>query len=203
MIAVKRRPKNVRQVTMMGQRVLGAEEAVAVRLELSNQFRRRQEQQQAQLANSRARIVEVADRSSIRRLVDSVEARLVDALWTLARLPDGGSGGRCGLPYMHDKAEIFANAVAAGDWHRPHMGAPPPKSIDAMHVPLSWLSWLPRELADIVRAGAASKEGNVDANVSWGLVRGQVEAARALTIRTLQRRYEAGLRAIAMQLAIG
>lgn len=163
----------------------------------------RQAAPQPCLAKSLARIADAADRSSIAKLVASTEARIVEAVWTEKRLPNGGSGGRCGLPYFHEKSEIFANAVAAGNWHKMHPGVPTPKEIDRMHEPLSWLKWLPRDLAEIVRAAASSKEGYPHANVVWDAVRSRVPAAKGLLTRTLQRRYDVGLRAIAVKLALG
>ena len=141
--------------------------------------------------------------TALQRLIDDVEAKLVAAIWTERCLPNGGSGGRCGIPYFHDRAEIFANAVAAGDWKKPHPGAPMPKAIDEMHIPLSWLSCLDRAAAELVHAAAGSKHGDPDANVSWGEVKTRIPAAREFPISSLQRRYEEGLTNIAMKVTFG
>lgn len=177
----------------------------SVVLQASDRFRARNAQALAQREERREKFsaAPLHDGSAIARLVHTVEARIVEAVWTERRLPGGGSGGQCGISYLHERSEIFANAVANGDWQRPHPGSPPPKSIDRMHEPLSWLGWLSRDHAAIVRAACRSKEGNPGSNVGWGFVRNQVPTARELTIRTLQRRYDEGLRTIAMKLAFG
>lgn len=189
----------MKQITIVGNRVLPEAEAKAIRIAVSSAILARTELTRFQPLSRPAE----NDDSSIARLTRSVEARIVDAVWTERRLPGGGSGGHCGVSYLHERAEIFANAVAAGEWKRPHPGSPPPRSIDQMHEPLSWLSWLPRDKAAIVRAAAASKHGDQQSNVAWGFVRQQVLAAEDLTIRTLQRRYDEGLRTIAVRLAFG
>lgn len=182
------------------------EQGKALALEASQRFRAWQE------ADHRARQQRRAARPDVKpsplakkldELMGSVEARLVQALWTEACLPNGGSGGSCGLAYMHDKADLFANAVAEGEWRRPPPGRPSPKAIDAMLVPLSWLSYLPRSQAELVRFAAKSKQGNPSAKVSWGEVRGRVPSAREVSVRSLQRQYEDGLSEIAARVLVG
>jgi len=182
-----------------------AEVGHAVSVEASRSLRDRRElrlreEQSARLARARFRY-EAPERNSIRRLADVVERRLVSALWTLSRLPSGARGGSCGLNYIHTKEEIFAAAVDRGGFARPSMGSPTPKEIDAMHEPLSWLEWLPRDLAAIVRSAAESKEGREETNIAWGKVRAQVPSAAGLTVRTLQRRYDSGLHMMASELS--
>jgi len=195
----------MRMITIHGSRELTGAEGLAVRLAASRAMEARH---QRKLEQSTARrealrlVPKESDDTAMRRLVLSVEDRIVEAVWTERCLPGGGSGGRCGISYLHERSEIFANAVAAGDWQRPHPGRPAPKAIDRMHEPLSWLAWLSRETAAIVRAAALSKEGDPDANVGWGFVRRQVVAAEDISVRTLQRRYDAGLNAIAARLAL-
>lgn len=176
-----------------------------VLLDASVRFRKRQIDVLEQRETNRAKLhaVEPQDHGEFAKLVGSVERRLVDAIWTERCLPNGGSGGICGLAYFHDRTEIFANAVAAGEWHRPHPGTPAPRAIDRMHEPLIWLGWLQRELAELVRAAAATKRGDPEANVAWGQVRRQATGAEGLSVRTLQRRYDLGLRTIALRLALG
>lgn len=139
----------------------------------------------------------------LQRLTDDVEAKIVEAVWTESCLPGGGSGGQCGIAYFHDRAEIFANAVAAGDWQQKEYGAPPPKAIDEMPVILSWLSILDRSVADLVHAAAGSKRGNPSANVLWGEVKGRLPGLKEFPVRTLQRRYEEGLEQIAFKVTFG
>jgi hypothetical protein len=140
---------------------------------------------------------------SLQRLTDDVEAKIVEAVWTERCLPNGGSGGRCGISYLHDKTEVFANAVAAGDWQQKEYGAPLPRAIDEMRVTLSWLSVLDRDLAALVHAAAGSKRGNASSNVSWGEAKSRLSALREFPVRTLQRRYEDGLQQIMMKVTFG
>lgn len=199
----KKGNKKLRMEVIHGGKIVPKDQASALMISVSERMRARESKYQAERQEQYdlRRASRTEDLSTMARLVVSVEARIVEAVWTERRLPGGGAGGRCGISYLHEPSEIFANAVASGDWHKPHPGSPPPKAIDRMHEPLSWLAWLPRDLAAIVRAAADSKEGNPQANVAWGLVRRQVVAAEDLPVRTLQRRYELGLRTIAVRLA--
>jgi hypothetical protein len=200
-MALKRRPKHVRQITMMGQRVLGHEEAAAVRLELSNQFRRRQEQQ---LERRTRRVTHVPERLSVAKAMFSVEQRLVEALWTLARLPNDrgiGFAQRNGVGYLDERADLYANAVANGGWLTvaPRPAPPSARAIDAMHEPLDWLRMLDRAQARLLTEGAMSRRGDMANPVRWSKIRKKLEMEH-LTVRTLQRRYEAAVRAIVAEL---
>jgi hypothetical protein len=186
---------------MMGQRVLGHEEAAAVRLELSNQFRRRQEQQ---LERRTRRVTHVPERLSVAKAMFSVEQRLVEALWTLARLPNDrgiGFAQRNGVGYLDERADLYANAVANGGWLTvaPRPAPPSARAIDAMHEPLDWLRMLDRAQARLLTEGAMSRRGDMANPVRWSKIRKKLEMEH-LTVRTLQRRYEAAVRAIVAEL---
>lgn len=149
---------------------------------------------------SRLRSEAVEDRASVKRAMRAVEARLVEALWTLARLPEPGKGqGICGLRYVHDAADRFANAVAnGGRWEdaTPRPALPSARAIDRMEEPLGWLALLGRDTGKLVAVAAGTKRGDVDRNVSWGRVRLALPDFGGLSVRTLQRRYEAALRSL-------
>lgn len=155
------------------------------------------------------RSVDAPDRDSLRRAIDAVEARLVEALWTLARLPIGrGPAGprQHGLDYIQDQAQLFANAVAAGGkWEQPAMRPPRPsaKAIDAMHEPLRWITseFLPRDRGMLVMIAASGKRGDPARNVNWARVVERLPELQTLSVRRLQQRYQDGLRAIVAELA--
>lgn len=195
----------MRMVAITGRQTFTGKDAEARSLEASRRFRALQE------ADDRIRQEKRASRPEIKPsplaaklddLIRSVEARLVQALWTETCLPNGGSGGSCGLAYMHDRADLFANAVAEGEWRKPSPGRPSPKAIDAMLVPLSWLAYLPRAQAELVRYAAKSKQGNPATKVSWGEVRHRVPSAREVSVSSLQRRYDDGLSEIAAHVLV-
>lgn len=155
------------------------------------------------------RAVDAPDRDMLKRAIAAVEARLVEALWTLARLPMGrGPAGprQHGLDYIQDQAQLFANAVAAGGkWEQPAMRPPRPsaKAIDAMHEPLSWITteFLPRDRCMLLMVAASLKRGDVARNVNWTRVMERLPELRTLSVRRLQQRYTDGLRAIVAELA--
>ena len=72
-----------------------------------------------------------------------------------------------------------------------------------MYEPLEWLSvkFLPIGRAKLLTAAAATKRGDRARNVSWARVRMSMPELAGMTQRTLQRRYEDGLRAIVAVLA--
>lgn len=163
------------------------------------------------ILESRARTdrpIDAPDRDTLRRAMAAVEARLVEALWTLARLPMGrGPAGprQHGLDYIQDQAQLFANAVAAGGkWEQPAMRPPRPsaKAIDAMHEPLSWITteFLPRDRCMLLMVAASLKRGDVARNVNWSRVVERLPELKPLSVRRLQQRYADGLRAIVAEL---
>jgi hypothetical protein len=200
-IAQKIRRKPQRQVTMIGNRVLGDEEAAQIRLQLSRQFRYRQ---QASLERRVSRISGCPERLSVAKAMFSVEQRLVEALWTLARLPNDRGVGFAqshGIGYIEERADIYANAVANGGWLTvaPRPAPPSAKAIDAMHEPLDWLRLLDRSQAKLLSEGAMSRRGDMANPIRWSRIRKKLEMEH-LTVRTLQRRYDAALRMIVAEL---
>lgn len=187
----------MRQVTVMGSRTLSPEEAAAVRMEVSRSFRQRQEQSFERRVQ---RVAHCPERMSVAKAMFAVEQRLVEALWTLARLPNDrgvGFASRNGVGYLEERADLYANAVANGGWLTvPPKPAPPSaKAIDAMHEPLDWLRFLDRPIAKLLSEGAMSRCGDMANPVRWSRIRKKM-GLEHLTVRTLQRRYEGALRDI-------
>lgn len=195
---IERRRRPMRQVTVIGERVLAAEEAQVIRLELSRSFRERQQQR---LERRVKRLARHPERLSVAKAMFAVEQRIVLALWTLHRLPNDrgiGYASRNGIDYMLERAEQYANAVAAGGWltEAPRPSPPTAKAIDAMHEPLSWLSLLDRDRAKLLTEGAMYRRGDMARNISWNRIKERNKQWCGLTVRTLQRRYEQALRDI-------
>jgi hypothetical protein len=68
-----------------------------------------------------------------------------------------------------------------------------------MHEPLDWLRMLDRAQAKLLTEGAMSRRGDMANPVRWSKIRKKLEMDH-LTVRTLQRRYEAAVRAIVAEL---
>lgn len=198
----KRRGKPSLAYQTIGGKPLPKEQGQALVMLASQRMRDREEETARQRQSTPERQPSPLARS-LQRLTDEIEAKLVEATWTERCLPNGGSGGRCGIPYMHDKAEIFANAVAAGDWQQKEYGSPPPKAIDAMRDTLAWLSILDRDNAGLVHAAAGSKRGEPKSNVSWGEVKSRLPQFSDFPVRSLQRRYEEALETIMVKVTFG
>lgn len=181
--------------TIVGSRVYKGEAGLAQRLEASRVVRERTE---ARLARRVKRFGHCPDRLSVAKAMIAIEQRIVEALWTLARLPNDrgiGFAKRNGVGYMDERADLYANAVAAGGWLTTAPKPPPPsaRSIDEMYAPLEWLRHLERSQAKLLSEGAMSRRGDMENPVRWSRIRKTLEMEH-LTIRTLQRRYEQAIR---------
>lgn len=194
----------MRMVALVGSRTYTGAEAKAVVLEASRTFRERQEDR---LNRRVKRLSHCPERMSVAKAMFAVEQRLVEALWTLARLPNDkgiGFASRNGVGYLDERADLYANAVAAGGWLTipPRPAPPTAKAIDGMHEPLEWLRLLDREQARLLTAGATFRRGDMAKYISWSRIRVKVPEYAGLSIRTLQRRYEQALRDIVSHLTI-
>lgn len=195
--------KQMRMQAIHGSRTYTGEEAKAVVLEASRAFRQRAE---ARLNRRLSRLPACPERLSVAKAMFAVEQRIVEALWTLARLPsDRGIGyaSRNGVGYLDERADLYANAVAAGGWLTvPPKPAPPSgRAIDAMHEPLDWLRHLDRAQAKLLTEGAMSRRGDMANPVRWSRIRKKLEMEH-VTIRTMQRHYEQAIRDIVSHLTI-
>lgn len=190
-------------VTIVNGRELKGKEAERVRIEASYSIRAGNiiDAQAFERQREHHRPVDVEDRCSVKRAMTAVETKLVEALWTMARLPNGGSGGTCGIAYIQEASDRWANAIERG-WERamPRPPCPSPRAIDAMHEPLGWLALLPREQSMLVSVAGGTKRGDVDRNIAWNRVRSSLPQTAGQSIRTLQRRYEGGIREIVARL---
>lgn len=189
-------------VTIVNGRELKGPEAERVRIEASYGLKAVAIIGQQTFEHQRSRFVDVDDRASIKRAMRAVESRIVEAVWTLARLPvSGGGSSSCGIAYIQDATDRWANAVEKG-WEAPtpKPARPSPRAIDAMYEPLEWLSFLPRPQAMLVSTAATTKRGDVDRTVSWRRVRNSLLETHTLSIDTLQRRYNGGIREIVARL---
>lgn len=189
------RSKAPRIVAVQGSKVVSGAEAKSVVIEASRVFRQRAEER---LNRRLKRLPACPERLSVAKAMFAVEQRIVEALWTLARLPsDRGIGyaSRNGVGYLDERADLYANAVAAGGWLTvPPKPAPPSgRAIDAMHEPLDWLRHLDRAQAKLLTEGAMSRRGDMANPVRWSRIRKKLEMEH-VTIRTMQRRYKQALR---------
>lgn len=193
----------MRMVAIVRSRTVSGDEAKAVALEASRSFRQRQEER---FDRRVCRFSHSPERLSVAKAMFAVEQRIVEALWTLARLPNDrgiGFASRNGVGYLDERADLYANAVAAGGWltTAPRPAPPSAKAIDAMHEPLEWMRQLERSTAKLLTEGAMSRRGDMANPVRWSRIRKKLEMEH-LSIRTVQRRYEQALRDIVSQLTI-
>jgi hypothetical protein len=165
------------------------------------------ERAEARLNRRVKRLNGCPERMSIAKAMFAVEQRIVEALWTLARLPNDrgiGFASRNGVGYLDERADLYANAVAAGGWltTAPKPAPPSAKAIDAMYEPLDWLRHLDRKQAKLLTAGATYRRGDIARPISWARIRAKVPEYAALPVRTLQRRYEQALRDVVSHLTL-
>lgn len=188
--------RNLKLITVYGSKVLDDDEARALRLAKSASISARPRHQ--------TRLAQAPERRSMHRAMLAVEARIVDACWTLARLPMGKGNGwppRNGIDYVHDDLDMWAAGI---HWAapRPKPAPPPAKSIDAMVEPLGWLQLCDRRDARVLAMGATSKRGDVFRYVNWGEVRERLPELKGYSRRSLQKFYTDGLRCIVIELSI-
>lgn len=200
----KRRAKPIIGETLYGSRSLTGEDARTLRVEVSRSMRQRAEQR---YGRAERRLADAPERLSIRRAMLSVEQRLVEALWTLARLPNErgiGFARRNGLDYTMEKEDKWGAAVAGGGWlsQEPRPAPPSAHAIDAMHEPLDWLRYLDRERARILTLGAQYKRGDLARNIGWSRIRERNKELRDYSARYLARQYHSALRTIVAELTI-
>jgi len=198
----------MRMEVIHGSRVVPKAEQQALLAGVSDRIRDRNEMriQQATAVRRSHHLALEHERDSVKRAMLAIEQRLVEALWVLARLPTKGARGfsnRNGIDYMLDKVDQYANAVAnGGKWDLPPEKPPVPsgKAIDAMYDPLEWLSWLGRLDGKMVAAAAASRRGQMRANIRWQWVKTQVPEMADMSSRTLEYRYKNALRDLVAEL---
>jgi hypothetical protein len=192
-----------------GNRLVPKEEQPAFLAGLNARMERTEQERQIQRRFERAmaRRTSSNDRPSIVRQRLWVESQIVNALWTLARLPSergNGYASRHGVGYIEERADIYANAVENGGWLTVPPKAPPPtaREVDEWEKPLSWMRFLDREQAKLLSTAASTKRGDLDRNINWSRVKQMLPRLVGLDPRTLQRRYEKALTTIVAELTL-
>lgn len=195
------RPKAMRMVTEFRGREVRGDEAERLRHEAAIGL------EVTKILTQRARPMrtDAVDRADIRHAMDTVEARIVEALWTLARLPEGrrpDGPNKHGVEYLQDRMDRWGAAVSEKGFETPPPRPPLPsaRAIDAMYEPLEWLSLVPKDSGKLITVAAATKRGDAERKVSWGRVTLMIPEITGCSVRTLQRRYESGIRAIVAEL---
>lgn len=184
-----------------GRRIVPKADQQAVLLEISARFRQRQEG--SRLQRRPERLSELPERVSVAKAMFAVEARLVKAFWTIARLPGEriGGNGRCGIEYIPERGDLNGYADAAGGkWESiaPRPARPSAKDIDDAKEALDWLLLIPNEsLRRILVIGATSKRGDVKRGVSWTRYRSTLGG---YTERSLRGKYAEAIRMIVAEL---
>lgn len=200
--------KRYREVTVIGERMLSAEEAKRVRAEISESFRARAA---ARVQERVVRLPDAPERRSVAVAKLAVEIRLVKAFWTIARQPLGAASPmddrRCGIDYIHDSSDTHARYTDApsGKWEAvaPRPSLPSSKDIDQANAALDWLLLIDDEkLRKMLVMGATSKRGDVGRRINWIRLRVGLPEYASMTIRTMQRRYQEALRIIVTELTI-
>lgn len=132
-------------------------------------------------------------------MANRLEARLVNATWTLRRLPDGERG------FLRMRTMLWPDTGAAQDSYANtdmtamqarRMARIAPQEIDRMQPALDLLQLLP-DLTDrqILFWTAWHQDGEQQVKVPWAKVRRSMDSS--LSRWTLKRRYENGLRWLA------
>ena len=203
-----RRRQQMRQVTVIGDRVLSQAEATVVRLELSRSYRERQER--SRLERRVARIEAAPERNSVNRAMLAVEERLVKAFWTIARQPARNiaplAGSQCGISYVHDRSDVHSaySDAPGGKWEAPppRPALPSSRDIDQANEALDWLLYLDEGRRKVLVVGATSKRGDVGRNINWIRVRAAAREFSDMPARTLRGRYREALRIIVNELTL-
>lgn len=201
--------RNMKMEVIHGSRTVPKAEQQALLVSVSQRMIARNEH--ARERRRAHRLQAAPERSSVARAADAVEERLVRAFWTIARQPLGGASpyaaSRCGLEYVHDRADIYARyADAPGNkWESEDLkpGTPSSKEITASNVALDWPLLIDDEaLRRLLVVVATTKRGDVRRRVSWERIRPQLASMKNDPQRTLQWRYKEALRIIVSELTI-
>lgn len=201
------RRKPMRQVTMVGHRVLGDAEAAQLRLEVSRTFRHTQERNE--LIRTMARRPSKGDSVSVRFAMQSIEHRIVKGLWVLeiSQEADGPrEARRHGMQYMRDHGDVdwrYADAPS-GNWDSiaPRPALPSSEEISAAHEAIKWTELLSDEQARLLRVAALTKRGDRARRVNWERVIDRLMLKHDTPLRTLRDRYDQALRYIVAELTL-
>lgn len=202
----KKGNRAVKMVVVENGREIPKELQSAVLMGISDRFRARQQDRVDQTARRNDRSPE---RRSVALAMLSVEMRLVEAFWTIARQPASGlspdSLNRCGLEYMAERGDLTAYSDAAGGrWQSvaPRPPIPSGREIDRANEALDWLLFVDEVRRKLLVVGATSKRGDIGRQIAWGRLRVGLPESHGLSIRTLQGRYREALRIIVNELTL-
>lgn len=198
----------MRMEVIHGSRVVPKAEHAALLNGVSDRMRIRGEQ--SRLQRRAMRLQDAPERRSVARAITAVEERLVKAFWTIARQPLGTSpyaSPRCGLDYVHDRADIFARyADAPGNkWESEQLkpGAPSSKEITASEVAQEWPLLIHDEaLRKLLVVVVTVKRGDPGRRIAWESIRPRLGSMKNDPQRTLQWRYREALRIIVSELTL-
>jgi hypothetical protein len=166
---------------------------------------------QRRLERTKERLAHSPERQSVAIAMLAVEEQIVKALWTIARQPLGKIAplqpGRCGLEYLHDRADIHAiyADAAGGKWDSiaPRPSVPSAKDITAADRVQEWLLLVDDEgLRRILVVGATDKRGDAGRQIRWERVREHLREFDGYTVRSMKGKYQEALRIIASELTI-
>lgn len=198
-----------RFLVIHGGKELEREAGEALSLSASVRFRARQLERR--IKRSELNHEDAPERRSVAIAMLAVEERLVKAFWTIARQPLGSTSPtnarHCGLEYLHDREDSHARYADApgGKWESfaPRPSLPSSKDIDAANEALDWLLFVDNEgLRRLLVIGATSKRGDAGRRINWIRLRPSLPEYAAMTVRTMQRRYQEALRIIVTEMTL-
>lgn len=202
---VKRRRVKPRMVVVHGGKELEKEAGSELLLSLSQRMDARRLQRRLERINKRHE--HSPERRSVAIAMLAVEEQLVKALWVIARQPLGKVAplrpNRCGLEYMPDVIDIYAEAIAKGGWQTPapRPALPSAKEITAANRVHEWLLLIDDErLRKLLVVGATNKRGDAGRQVQWERVREHLPEWGGYTVRSLKAGYQDALRTIVARL---
>lgn len=197
----------MKQITVIGNRVLSEAEAASVRAQVNVAMRERAERE-AQI-RALARRPSANESVSLRFAMRAVEQRIVRGLWVLEiSLPSDGpiAAKRNGLDYFNDWRDVDARYLdaAGGKWQAPspRPAVPSNREIESAKEAKSWIEWLDEEQARLLTIAAMTKRGDRERRVNWEAVKGRLFHLRDTRMRTLQDRYDRALRTIVAELTL-
>jgi hypothetical protein len=198
--------KKMRQITVIGNRVLPEAEAL-VRAQVSASMRERAERE-AQV-RALARRPKADEFASMRFAMRAVEQRIVRGLWVLeiSRPSDGpAEPKRNGLDYMTETSDVDARYTdaAGGKWEapQPRPAVPSNREIESAKEAKAWIEWLDEDQARLLTIAAMTKRGGRERRVNWERVTERLFHLRGTKMRTLQDRYDRALRTIVAELTL-
>ena len=188
-----------------GQRVLPPEEGKVLLLAKSEKMRLKRERDD--LVRAMARRPAAGDTASVRFAMRCIEQRIVKGLWVEEITTDSDgprAAKRHGIGYMTEGIDHWSQAIDKGGWVAPPPApaVPSPQEVTAAQEAIRWIDWLDEGQARLLRTAAMTKRGDRERRVNWDWVKGRLGLPEKTSNRTLQDRYDRGLRLIVAELTI-